>query len=259
MAALSRITHPLSRLRGRLRFRLWVLRSRVRLARAGCSLEVHAPSGASFDGPPWVLATRQPFLDPPTGRGSLRIEIGAHCHLGLDLAIEVLPAAHNVLALGDGVVFQNGVRVTLFGGEVHVGSWTQVRDGVLLKSSGRLSCGEHVLLTPFTQLNAHEEVSVGSRVSLGQHTVVFDSDHVADGSDVHFMTRPVVADPVLIGDNAWVGAHTVITRGARIGRNSVVAAGSVVREGVHPDGWLLAGAPATPRRELSEGAPGGEG
>jgi acetyltransferase-like isoleucine patch superfamily enzyme len=47
-----------------------------------------------------------------------------------------------------------------------------------------------------------------------------------------------------------VSANAVVLRGASIGDNAVVAAGSVVARGEHPGGHLLAGAPAEPVKRL---------
>ena len=53
---------------------------------------------------------------------------------------------------------------------------------------------------------------------------------------------------VSIGDGSWLGAGAIILPGASIGRNVVVAAGSVVRGDV-PDKCVVAGVPAKIVRE----------
>jgi acetyltransferase-like isoleucine patch superfamily enzyme len=54
--------------------------------------------------------------------------------------------------------------------------------------------------------------------------------------------------PVSIGAGSWLGAGAIILPGASIGRNVVVAAGSVVRGRV-PDRCVVAGVPAKIIRE----------
>jgi acetyltransferase-like isoleucine patch superfamily enzyme len=61
-----------------------------------------------------------------------------------------------------------------------------------------------------------------------------------------------VSAPVVIGANTLVYSNAVITMGTRVGPNSQVAAGALVR-GEHPAGVLLAGVPARVVRTLDEG------
>jgi acetyltransferase-like isoleucine patch superfamily enzyme len=49
--------------------------------------------------------------------------------------------------------------------------------------------------------------------------------------------------PTRIGDNCWLGAHTVVTSGVTIGERCVIGANSVVTKDVEPYS-IVAGAPA---------------
>jgi carbonic anhydrase/acetyltransferase-like protein (isoleucine patch superfamily) len=56
-----------------------------------------------------------------------------------------------------------------------------------------------------------------------------------------------------IGDGSLIGIQAVVLNKARIGRNCIVAAGSVVTEGKNfPDNSLIVGSPAKAMRTLSE-------
>ena len=56
-----------------------------------------------------------------------------------------------------------------------------------------------------------------------------------------------------IGNTSLIGIHATILDGVEIGENSIVAAGSLVREGKSfPPGVLIAGNPAQVKRKLSE-------
>ena len=58
------------------------------------------------------------------------------------------------------------------------------------------------------------------------------------------------AHPVTVGNNVWIGGHSVIIGGVTIGDNAVVAAGSVVIRDV-PANTLVAGNPARVVRKLT--------
>ena len=55
--------------------------------------------------------------------------------------------------------------------------------------------------------------------------------------------EPPSKTPCEIGDNVLIGANAVILEGVKIGKGSVVAAGSVVVEDV-PENVVVAGTPA---------------
>jgi acetyltransferase-like isoleucine patch superfamily enzyme len=48
---------------------------------------------------------------------------------------------------------------------------------------------------------------------------------------------------IVIGDDAWLGYGVIVLDGARIGRDAVIGAGSVVT-GEIPNGAIAAGSPA---------------
>lgn len=52
-----------------------------------------------------------------------------------------------------------------------------------------------------------------------------------------------ITKPIVVGDNVYIGANTIILPGVTIGSNVVVGAGSVVSKDV-PDGVVVAGVPA---------------
>ena len=72
----------------------------------------------------------------------------------------------------------------------------------------------------------------------------------AEPADAWVLAQPLLVDPVEVGDNVLVGANVTLLRGARIGRNSVVAAGAVVMAGEYPTGWVIGGTPAKPLKSL---------
>lgn len=69
----------------------------------------------------------------------------------------------------------------------------------------------------------------------GPGVMVFDHDHdyTYALSEDRYKEQSVI-----IGDNVWIGANTVILRGTTIGANSVVGAGCVLK-GTYPSDSLI--------------------
>ena len=78
---------------------------------------------------------------------------------------------------------------------------------------------------------------VGARGQLGKRV------HLGAGAVVAGVLEPPSKSPCVIEDDVLIGANAVILEGVRIGKGSVVAAGSVVVEDV-PAGVVVAGTPA---------------
>lgn len=78
---------------------------------------------------------------------------------------------------------------------------------------------------------------IGARGMLGKNV------HLGACSVVAGVLEPPSATPVIIEDDVLIGANSVILEGVRVGKGSVVAAGSVVTEDV-PSGVVVAGSPA---------------
>lgn len=249
---IARMLNPVGRLAARVRFRLWALRTRIWLARAGCTLELIAPAGARFYTPPAVRPTLHlPSGAVASGRGHLRIELGEGVHFGSHATIEVVPSAESVLAIGDGVVFGTAVRLALYGGQIRIGAWGTVRDGVMLKASGALEVGEHVRISSYTTIHCAGAITLADYAGLAERITLVDSDHPADGSSTPFLQQPLMIEPIGVGRNTFIATNAVLLRGAQVGENSVVAAGSLVRGGDYPPGWLIAGSPAKALKELA--------
>ena len=76
-------------------------------------------------------------------------------------------------------------------------------------------------------------------------------NHVAVASGVAFVGQDQLPGPVVIADNCFIGFRARIYPNVRIGPNSVVGAGSVVRSDVPPN-TLVIGAPARPFGSLEK-------
>lgn len=94
-----------------------------------------------------------------------------------------------------------------------------------------------------THLVAHRSVVIGDDVMTGPHCYVTDQNHVYSDPATPVGQQWPAEDPVEIGAGSWLGAGAVILPGTRLGRNTVVGAGAVVR-GEFPDHAVLAGVPA---------------
>ncbi len=91
-------------------------------------------------------------------------------------------------------------------------------------------------------------LDIGDDVMIGPNVSLITSGHPVEPSR---RRDCVVARPIAIGRNVWIGAGATIIGGVTVGENSVVAAGSVVTRDVPPD-TLVGGNPARVIRSIAE-------
>lgn len=132
-------------------------------------------------------------------------------------------------------------------------------------------CGKGVYLRPMSSdLKGLENMSVGDGTRIPKGSVIYCTEAPLNiGKKVVFGPRPTIVTgdhrmdiigkhitdvtvnektcendlPVVIGDGVWVGANVTILKGVNIGRESIVAAGSVVTTSFPPYS-VIGGSPA---------------
>jgi acetyltransferase-like isoleucine patch superfamily enzyme len=244
---LAPIVRPLRAWLGNVRFQLWTKKLDLELRRKGGRLILDAPHGARLADFPRIRA-----LHDGSGDATFTLRLGKDVSFGKDMTFEVWAGGTSVLEIGDHGMFNGSSLLQLHAGKILMADHAQIREWVILKSSGELVLESRALISYWTSVHCAERVELAALVGIGERVTIVDSDHTLDGTDEHFLERPVKITPVRVGKNTFVGSGSLITRGARTGCNSAVAGGSVVLAGDYPDGWLLAGIPAKPFKPLAE-------
>jgi acetyltransferase-like isoleucine patch superfamily enzyme len=98
-----------------------------------------------------------------------------------------------------------------------------------------------------TAIICHHRILIGNNVRIGGNVVIYDSDfHSLDYKDrtkIPEDFKNVTKKTVVIEDNVFIGAHSTILKGVRIGAGSIIGAGSVVTKNVSAN-EIWAGNPA---------------
>ena len=113
-----------------------------------------------------------------------------------------------------------------------------------------LRVGDHCVIGRGSHIVAHQSIVIGDDVYTGPYVYITDQNHGYADPDAPIGRQWPRNTPVSIGPGTWLGAGAIVLPGACIGRNVVVAAGSVVR-GEVPDRCVVAGVPARIVREYS--------
>lgn len=107
------------------------------------------------------------------------------------------------------------------------------------KNGGTLELGGQLYINKNCAFVARKSIKIGDMCSFGPNVCIYDHDHAfgrAKKSGEQF-----VCSDVVIGNNCWVGANTVILRGTVIGDNCVIGAGCVVKGNIPANSLVTAG------------------
>ena len=126
---------------------------------------------------------------------------------------------------------------------------TRISSATRIENPERLDIGDHVYVGPFNLLDASGDLSIGEGVQVTTHCALLThSSHHAlrrAGRSYWGESDPpgYVRTPTRIGDYTFIGPHSVVAAGSRIGRGVIVRAYSYV-DGVVPDFAIVSGQPA---------------
>ena len=115
-----------------------------------------------------------------------------------------------------------------------------------------LRIGDRCVIGRGSHIVAHHSLVIGDDVFTGPYVYITDQNHCYADPDEPIGRQMPRNAAVQIGSGSWLGAGAVVLPGACIGRNVVVAAGSVVR-GTVPDRCVVAGVPARVVRQYLPG------
>ena len=110
-------------------------------------------------------------------------------------------------------------------GKLAMGSYNQNRGGLYLGiPKGELIIGNHCFFNINSSITCMQKIQIGNYCKFGNNLVIVDHDHNYKEKEPEF-----VSDEITIGNRVWVGANVVILKGAEIGDDCVIAAGSIVK------------------------------
>ncbi|WP_088656132.1 acyltransferase [Geofilum rhodophaeum] len=181
------------------------------------------------------------WLDWLFNRVSLKLNRVAFCK-GLVINGRVYIRNKGVFKVGRNFRLNSGIRHNVIGGDS--------RSNFIVEREGKLIIGHFVGISNSTFI-CHDSITIENSVLIGGGCKFYDTDfHSIVPSE---RLQPYLngmletsygakSGPILIKEGAWIGAHCILLKGVEIGRNAVIAAGSVVSKSI-PENEIWGGNP----------------
>jgi acetyltransferase-like isoleucine patch superfamily enzyme len=126
----------------------------------------------------------------------------------------------------------------IFEGTADFGTGSKIYVG----KRGILSVGNNFLVTANAEIICVHKINFGKNILLSWDILIMDSDsHPVKNKEMEIINKD---KPIIFEDNLWIGARSIILKGAHISSNSVVAAGCTINKKFDISNVIIAGFPA---------------
>ena len=119
----------------------------------------------------------------------------------------------------------------------YLGEKVRIEKGAVVREGVKFHEGAIVLMNAVVNKGAEigENTMIDMNAVIGSGAKIGANVHVSAGAVIAGVLEPESSQGVTIGDNAFIGANSVILSGITVGDNAVVGAGSIVTKDVPKD------------------------
>ena len=147
------------------------------------------------------------------------------------------------IEIGDNFYMTSGDHVNPISGNLQGSILTD-------NSKAEIHIGDNVGMSS-TRMWIHDRLEIGNNVKIGACVLLIDTDtHPIDYRSRRQSNEGTKSAPIIIEDDVWIGAHSIILKGVTIGARSVIGAGSVVTKSI-PSDCISAGNPCRVIKHLT--------
>ena len=160
----------------------------------------------------------------------------------LNVLGKVSVAGAGKITIGDNFCMTNGDHINPISANIQGSFYTDCTDT-------EICIGDNVGMSS-TRMWIHNKLTIGNNVKIGACVLLIDTDtHPIDYEVRRTSNEGTKSAPIVIEDDVWIGAHSIVLKGVTIGARSIIGAGSVVTKDI-PSDCVAAGNPCNVIRYL---------
>lgn len=139
------------------------------------------------------------------------------------------------IVIGDNFCMTSGEHINPISANMQASFFTD-------SPNAQIQIGDNVGMSS-TRIWIHNGLTVGNNVKIGGGVLLIDTDcHPVDYLVRRNSNEGTCSSPIVIEDDVWIGAQSIVLKGVTIGARSIIGAGSVVTKSI-PSDCIAAGNP----------------
>lgn len=179
---------------------------------------------------------------------------------------ERLEACRTLVNMGESSSFYPTTRILNLANipkKITIGQRTHIRgELVVFPSGGEIQIGSDCFIGENSRVWSQNSIVIEDHVMIAHGVNIHDTnshpiDHIDRRHDYRAIiqsgfpkvNKNIVAKPILVGKDAWIGFNSIVSKGVVIGQGAIVAPGSVILDDVE-EFTLVGGNPAMFIRKL---------
>ncbi len=127
---------------------------------------------------------------------------------------------------------------------LELGRWSWIGHGSKIRChEGAVSLGAQSVMGQECTISAFQHVSIGRECVIADRAMLIDFDHSTADVETPIRLQGIYKRDVRVGHNVWIGYGACVLRGCSVGENAVIGANTVVTRDV-PANAVVGGVPA---------------
>lgn len=166
-------------------------------------------------------------LSPIYNRLYLKLK-NVRCGQNLRIMGKISVIGPGKITIGDNFMMTSGEHINPISANVQGAFFTDTPDAQII-------IGNNVGMSS-TRMWIHDKLTIGDNVKIGGGVLLIDTDcHPMDYNVRRISNEGTKSAPIVIEDDVWIGAQSIVLKGVTIGARSIIGAGSVVTKDIPAD------------------------
>lgn len=159
----------------------------------------------------------------------VQISHAKHIRCGKNVKFEDYAEIHGLTSIG-----------LKFGNDVTISRGVMIRPSSYYgKDLGYgLEMGDNSSIGPYGYVGCSGKIVIGKNVMFGPKCSLFAENHVFEDTNSTIKSQGVSQKGIVVEDDCWIGSNVTILDGVRIGKGSVIGAGTLISKDI-PDNSII--------------------